>query len=215
MIERLSHSADETMRIAADLAQRLRGGAFLALHGDLGAGKTCFVRGLARGLGIDPRAVSSPTFVIMHEYESAAAHEPRVLIHVDAYRLKGAAELEGIGWEELLDRRDAVIALEWPERIGDALPPDRIDVAIEHRGGDKRFIRIEAVGAAAAHESPPVRAAARRPCPVCRMQVNADSEAFPFCSQRCRLADLHRWMGGAYRVSRPADDPRDWEEAAE
>lgn len=215
MIEHHSHSADETMGIAAELAATLRGGAFIALHGDLGAGKTCFVRGLARGLGIDPRAVSSPTFVIMHEYESAATDEPRVLIHVDAYRLNGVVELEGIGWEELLDRRDAVIALEWPERIGDALPPDRLDVWIEHRRGDDRCIRIEAVGAAALDESPPARPAARRPCTVCRIEVDVDSETFPFCSQRCRLADLHRWMGGAYRVSRPADDPRDWEEAAE
>lgn len=215
MIERLSHSADETMRLAADLAATLRGGAFLALHGDLGAGKTCFVRGLARGLGIDSRAVSSPTFVIMHEYESAATDEPLVLIHVDAYRLHGAAELEGIGWEELLERRDAIIALEWPQRVCEALPAARIDVTIEHRGGDERFIRVEAVGAAALDESPSARAAARRPCPVCRIEVDADSETFPFCSQRCRLADLHRWMGGAYRVSRPADDPRDWEEAAE
>lgn len=215
MIERLSHSADETMRIAADLAQRLCGGALIALRGDLGAGKTCFVRGLARGLGIDPRGVSSPTFVIMHEYESALRDGPRVLIHIDAYRLHGGGELDAIGWDELLERRDAIIALEWPERVSEALPADRIDVTIEHRGGEDRFIRIEAVGAAALDDLPPVRPAARRPCPVCRIEVDAESETFPFCSQRCRLADLHRWMGGAYRVSRPADDPRDWEEAAE
>ncbi len=216
MIERLTHSAEETMGLAAGLAQGFRGGEFIALCGDLGAGKTCFVRGLARGLRLDARAVSSPTFVIMHEYESAAPDGRPALIHIDAYRLGGAAELEGIGWEEVLERRDAVIALEWPQRVGEALPADRIDVSLEHRGGEERLIRIEARGRATIGGA--LRAgikAARRPCPVCRLEVDADSETFPFCSQRCRLADLHRWMGGAYRVSRAADDPRDWEEAPE
>jgi len=204
------------MCLAADLAKRLSGGQFIALHGDLGAGKTCFVRGLARGLGVDARAVSSPTFVIMHEYESASPDQPLTLIHLDAYRLRGGGDLDAIGWEELLERRDAVIALEWPERVSEVLPADRINVTIEHRGGDSRFIRVEAVGAAAlADAPPPARRAARRPCPVCRLEVAADSETFPFCSQRCRLADLHRWIGGAYRVSRPADDPRDWDGPAE
>lgn len=210
MTTHLSHSADETMRLAADLAHRLRGGEFIGLHGDLGAGKTCFVRGLAQGLGIDPAVVSSPTFVIMHEYAAPPDLSPRVLVHIDAYRLRGGDELEGIGWDELLDRRDAVIAMEWPERIGDALPHDRLDITLEHRGDKERMIRIEETGAVwpGGQRTGPT-------CPTCRIGVSPDTETFPFCSPRCRMADLHRWMGGEYKVSRPASDPRDWEEAGE
>ncbi len=206
----LSHCADDTMRLAADLAHRLRGGEFIALHGDLGAGKTCFVRGLAQGLGIDPAVVSSPTFVIMHEYDAPADFSPRVLLHIDAYRLRSGDELEGIGWEEILGRRDAVIALEWPQRLGDALPADRLDITLEHRGEEDRMIRIEETGTVwpgAGRKGPT--------CPTCRLEVSPDIETFPFCSHRCRMADLHRWMGGEYKVSRPATDPQDWQEAGE
>src|SRR5688572_12984790 len=126
-----SSSEQQTIDLAAALAQRLIPGDIIALEGPLGSGKTCFVRGLARGLGIDPTQVSSPTFIIVHEYEAR-------LYHLDAYRLQGGTpeELESIGWTELLHaaagRNDenggaggtggAVIAIEWPSRIGLALP---------------------------------------------------------------------------------------------
>lgn len=206
MTQQLSHSAEDTMRIAADLARTLKGGELIALRGELGAGKTCFVRGLARGMGIDPAVVSSPTFVIMHEYESTQDLRPRVLVHIDAYRLRGGDELESIGWDELIEKRDAVIALEWPERVAGVLPFDHLDVTLEHRGQDERLVRIQPRGDAASGGT------RTRPCPICQMQVAPDVETFPFCSKRCRLADLSRWMGGAYRVSRPATDPRDLEE---
>lgn len=213
MTEHFSQSAEDTMRFAADLAHQLRGGELIALHGDLGAGKTCFVRGLARGLGIDPGAVSSPTFVIMHEYESKHEPGPRVLAHIDAYRLGGGGELESVGWDELVERRDTVIALEWPQRVADVLPIDRLDVTLEHRGDNERLIRMEPRGNF--RLAGKTASAKMRPCPTCEMQVAIDAETFPFCSKRCRLADLNRWMGGGYRVSRPATDPRDWEENAE
>lgn len=135
------HSTGEadTMALARRLAVRLAPGTVVALSGELGAGKTCFVRGLAEGLGLPARSVSSPTFVIVHEYDSR-------LIHIDAYRLSGPDDLESIGWEEMLDRARAVIALEWPERIAGALPAARIDVRIAHGAQDARQITLEAVG---------------------------------------------------------------------
>jgi tRNA threonylcarbamoyladenosine biosynthesis protein TsaE len=216
MIEHFSHSAEDTMQFAETIAKRLQGGELLALHGDLGAGKTCFVRGLSRGLGIKTGAVSSPTFVIMHEYVAEQGASPHVLVHIDAYRLGGGAELESVGWDEFVGRADTVVALEWPERVHEALPIDRLDVTLEHYGGERRLIRVEPRG-----KLPllPVMAestaASMRPCPICKTAVATDAETFPFCSRRCRMADLHRWMGEGYRVSRPATDPRDWEEQQE
>lgn len=213
MIEHFSHSAENTMQFAETIARRLQGGELLALHGDLGAGKTCFVRGLARALGVNPAAVSSPTFVIMHEYVAERADAPEVLVHIDAYRLSGSEELEAVGWNDILGRADTVVALEWPERVREVLPDDRLDITFEHRGGEHRLIRVEPRGRLPLLplmvES---GAPATRPCPICRAAVAADAETFPFCSARCRMADLHRWMGEGYRVSRPATDPRDWEE---
>ncbi len=135
----LSTSEADTMALARRLAARLCPGTVVALSGELGAGKTCFVRGLAEGLGLPARSVSSPTFVIVHEYGSR-------LIHIDAYRLSGPDDLESIGWEEMLDRARAVIALEWPTRISEALPAARVEVRIAHGEHDVRKITIEAVG---------------------------------------------------------------------
>ena len=103
------------------------------------AGKTCFVRGLAAGLGLDPSAVHSPSFVVWRRYDGDT---PPALVHVDAFRLAGPEELESIGWDELLAATDAVIAVEWPSRISAALPDARIDVLIEHVGVGARRITI-------------------------------------------------------------------------
>src|SRR5438034_11274679 len=102
-----SHSVARTEAIAADLAKSLRGGECIALYGDLGAGKTQFVRGLVRGLGGDPRQVSSPTFVLLNVY-----HTPRLVMHhLDAYRVHSAEDFEAIGFAEMLDE-PAVVAVE-------------------------------------------------------------------------------------------------------
>ena len=114
----------ETEAAGAALAKKLPAGAVVALYGDLGAGKTCFVRGLTRGLGIDAR-VSSPTFTIVNEYRAGA----RELIHFDMYRLGSADELFDIGWEDYL-RRGAVCAVEWSENVEDAFEGDEITVRI-------------------------------------------------------------------------------------
>ena len=126
----------ETEAAGAALAERLSAGSVVALYGDLGAGKTCFVRGLARGLGIDAR-VSSPTFTIVNEYRAGA----RELIHFDMYRLANADELFDIGWEDYL-RRGAVCAVEWSENVEDAFEGDEITVRITTLPGGAREIEI-------------------------------------------------------------------------
>jgi len=138
-LELTSHSETETRRIAAALARALEAGDCIALRGELGAGKTCFVRGLAEGLGIDPAQVSSPTFVLLHEYET-----PRgpALAHIDAYRITNDADAETIALDEVLET--AITAIEWPERLGDLLPARRIDIRLEHEGDDQRRITVTA-----------------------------------------------------------------------
>lgn len=134
----------ETEAVAAALARTLAPGTLVALEGDLGAGKTRFVRGLAHGLGHDASQVSSPTFVIEHRHAAPGAVP---LVHIDAYRLRGPADLEALGWDELLAAGNAIVALEWPSRIAAALPAHRVTVHLRDCGGCTREIRIEREGA--------------------------------------------------------------------
>jgi tRNA threonylcarbamoyladenosine biosynthesis protein TsaE len=119
-VTQITHSEDETAALARDLASTLRRGDVLLLSGNLGAGKTAFVRGLAEGLGIDPRDVSSPTFTLVHEYRGGRL----TLYHVDLYRLERAAT-EDLGLEEL-GARDGVLAIEWPDRLTHELSGARV-----------------------------------------------------------------------------------------
>jgi tRNA threonylcarbamoyladenosine biosynthesis protein TsaE len=107
----VTRSQDETERLAEELAARLQPGDVLLLSGPLGAGKTAFVRGLARGLGIDPDEVSSPTFTLVHEYAGGRLR----LFHADLYRL-AAGDTSELGLEEA-GIRDGVLAIEWPDRL--------------------------------------------------------------------------------------------------
>jgi tRNA threonylcarbamoyladenosine biosynthesis protein TsaE len=134
-----SNSVAETEAIAAELAQSLQGGECIALHGDLGAGKTQFVRGLVRGLGSNPRAVSSPTFVLLNVYAGGRL----TVYHLDAYRVAGADDFEAIGFSELLDQPSGVVVVEWAERVRSLLPPKCIDVRIEPIGEGRRHIEID------------------------------------------------------------------------
>ena len=122
-MEYLSHSTEETEALGAELARSLRPGDVIAYLGDLGAGKTAFTRGLARGLGCTGR-VTSPTFTIVNEYEG-----PIPLFHFDMYRLGDADELFDIGWEDYL-ARGGVCAVEWSERIPEEIPADAIQITI-------------------------------------------------------------------------------------
>ena len=123
-MERYSASEQETEAIGREMAQRLAPGAVVAFTGDLGAGKTAFVRGMAQGLGISQR-VTSPTFTIVNEYEGGRLP----LFHFDMYRLSSSDELYDIGWEDYL-ARGGVCAVEWSEIVADALeePCIRVDI---------------------------------------------------------------------------------------
>ncbi|HEX4055860.1 MAG TPA: tRNA (adenosine(37)-N6)-threonylcarbamoyltransferase complex ATPase subunit type 1 TsaE [Tepidisphaeraceae bacterium] len=134
----LSHSVAKTESIAAELAQTLVPGDCVALEGQLGAGKTQFVRGLAAALGANPRAVSSPTFVLLNIYRGGRL----TLFHLDAYRVHGAEDFESIGFVELLEQ-EGVVVVEWSDRIAQILPERRIHVTIEVLGKTDRRITVE------------------------------------------------------------------------
>ena len=136
MAEFISHSQLETEEVGRKLAEKLPGGSVVAMYGDLGAGKTAFVRGMAKGMGLSCR-VSSPTFTIVKEYLGE-----RELIHFDMYRLSSADELFDIGWEDYLSR-GAVCAVEWSEKVQDAFFGDEITVRIEKLSDTERKITIE------------------------------------------------------------------------
>ncbi len=151
IIEIESHSVEQTMAIGKAVAEQAQPGDLVALIGELGAGKTQFVRGMAMGLNIDPSRVSSPTFVFLQEYDSTDADAP-VLAHVDAYRLSGSDDLATIGWEgdgeEL--RSGAILVVEWADRIPDALGNDYLEVRITH-DGDGRTLTFRSFGKWDAH----------------------------------------------------------------
>ena len=134
-MEYLSHCEAETEAAGEALAARLKAGDVVAYRGDLGAGKTAFTRGLARGLGCTGR-VSSPTFTIVNEHEGRLP-----LFHFDLYRIGDGEELFDIGWEDYLDR-GGVCAVEWSERAQSAMPPGTICVSIRRCEEDENWRRI-------------------------------------------------------------------------
>ena len=139
-MEFITRSPDETRALGGRLADALQGGEVIAFTGDLGAGKTAFVSGMACALGVDER-VTSPTFTIVNEYEGGRLP----LFHFDMYRLGSADELFHIGWEDYL-ARGGICAVEWSENVDEAIDEDAIRVAII-RGEDEnsRVITIEGV----------------------------------------------------------------------
>ena len=120
-----SHSPEETRQFAARLAQGLRPGDVVAYRGPMGAGKTAFTQGLARGLGIREEEVSSPTFALVHEYAGGRLK----LYHFDMYRVESFDDLYSTGFFDYLDW-GGVLAVEWSENVEGALPPETITVAI-------------------------------------------------------------------------------------
>jgi len=132
--EDVTTSEDETMAAGATLAQRLSAGDVLLLHGELGAGKTAFVRGVAQGLGARVDDVSSPTFTLIQEYDSGRL----TLYHVDLYRLE-PAEVDDLGLEELVES-GGIVAIEWPDRWH-RRPAEAVIVSITTEGEDRRRIR--------------------------------------------------------------------------
>src|SRR5687768_7954667 len=129
-----TNSEDETFALGKLLAASTHPGTFVLLHGDLGAGKTAFVRGMAAGLGCDPEDVSSPTFVLIQHYKGRTP-----LVHVDLYRLESGDAVDDLGLEELAN--GAVVAIEWAERLPRPLD-GTVTVTIEDLGGDARRITL-------------------------------------------------------------------------
>ena len=139
-MEFVTHSREETAALGGRLADALKTGRVVAFTGDLGAGKTAFVSGMARALGVEER-VTSPTFTIVNEYEGGRLP----LFHFDMYRLGGADELFHIGWEDYLSR-GGVCAVEWSENVAEAIEDGAVRVSIVRGDGDDdRMITIEGV----------------------------------------------------------------------
>jgi tRNA threonylcarbamoyladenosine biosynthesis protein TsaE len=255
---------DETQQFGEVLGDVLRSceahpsACVILLSGDLGAGKTTFSRGLAAGLGADADAVASPTFTIRMDH----AGETRPFVHIDAWRI-GSEDLESIGFDELLTS-NAVIAIEWPEKIADAIPAEHLRIAIDHASGevdDSASAREETTLSSINESSAgrlveivanalPERAARRifealellvrapqlreSRCPTCgRLTPDATPDVgkkpqngthggvsggtsggtsegtsegtsggdAPFCSPRCRQADLGDWLFMRHRIA--------------
>jgi len=218
---RSTNTADETVALGEAIGRHLVAGDLVALVGELGAGKTQFVRGLAHGLGVEPGAVASPTFVIAQEHPSKQPGRPR-LIHIDAYRIHKLDELESIGWEITGDtlggelRQDSVVAIEWADRLDELVGSDRLEVRLSHLGDDARRIELVPHGSwrerfaallddlnGSATAKPQAMTGSK--CPICGKAVAAEEPTFPFCSKRCRTIDLGKWISGNYVISRPID----------
>lgn len=132
----ITHSEAETETLGAQIAKELPDGSVVAFYGELGSGKTAFVRGMARGMGIDT-LVNSPTFTIVNEYVGA-----RTLFHFDMYRLGSAEELYDIGWEDYL-ARNGICAVEWSENVADAFEGDEVTVTFRKLSETTREITVE------------------------------------------------------------------------
>lgn len=211
----------DTERIAETIAGVLEQGVVLHLQGGLGAGKTTFVRGLARGLGLSTDEVSSPSFVRLQRYDDGR----RAIVHVDAYRIEDEGEAAGLEIEAIAEEAAAIIAIEWPDRLGEHAPPPDLVVTIDpgeedssrrvaildrRRPAESRRL-VDALctlhGSAVARTPAPIGAR----CTICGRDISAGGAQERFCSDRCRGADLSRWFRGDYAISRPLDPEEDLE----
>ena len=137
----VSMSLQHTDRIGQAIGHVLRGGETIALYGPLGAGKTALVRGIAQGLGASPAEVTSPTFVVIHEYDQGRLP----LAHMDLYRVRSPRDLESTGLIEYFSGQ-TVTVIEWAEKGLAALPQDRIEITLNHRAMRSRMIQLRATG---------------------------------------------------------------------
>ncbi|EKD49150.1 MAG: hypothetical protein ACD_63C00254G0007 [uncultured bacterium] len=133
-----TYSAKKTVEFAKNFARRLRNGSVICLEGDLGGGKTTFVKGLAKGLGIK-EDITSPTFVIFKKFK---IKDKNFLYHFDLYRLSDPKEVLNLGFEEILRDKNSIVVIEWADRIRKILPKESIDVKFEFVGENVRRIGI-------------------------------------------------------------------------
>lgn len=224
-------SPDATTAFAKGLASVLRGVDVVALAGDLGAGKTTLVRELTHALG--GGHAHSPTFVLVNEYpltlhgrgEDAQRSGASRLIHIDAYRLSSTEDLDTLGWDTFMDTRladahgrasgartDAIVLIEWAERIADALPTDLARISLSATGEESREVTLDfpdswrdRPGVPELLERDPIR------CRVTGAWVSPTNPAYPFADARARMADLGKWFGEGFKVSRGIEE-RDFDE---
>lgn len=128
-------SPQETQHLGEKVALSLKNGGVIALYGDLGTGKTTFVQGLAKGLGITKRIIS-PTFIIVRTYKINAKY----FYHVDLYRVHDEDNIKGLGIQEIINNSQNIVAIEWAQKLGNLLPQKRIDLRFENKTLDKRKI---------------------------------------------------------------------------
>ena len=136
-----TNNSDQTVNLGKEVAKKIKKGILITLYGNLGAGKTTFVQGLAKGLGVKKRIIS-PTFVLVRNY---ALEADRKFYHVDLYRIDSTKDLIELGISELFEDTNNIIAIEWPEKISN-LPKKRIEVFFEYLDDNKRKIKIKNYG---------------------------------------------------------------------
>jgi len=139
-VDLVSDSSQETQEFGASLGRLLRGGELICLEGELGSGKTTFIQGIGRGLGVDG-PITSPTFTLVNEYRG----KNLTFYHVDLYRVESRQEIIASGLDDLFFG-DGVCAIEWAEKARGLVPPERLWIILEHGGKRKRLISMGAVG---------------------------------------------------------------------
>ena len=145
-MDTVTKSPEETRRLGEKIARSLKGGETLALVGELGSGKTTFVKGLAKGLGVEQRIIS-PTFIILRKYDIPLVQRPRGIknfYHIDLYRLEGAveSELKNIGAPDVWGKRQNIVVVEWAEKVTGLFPQNTIWIKFENLGKAKRKIKV-------------------------------------------------------------------------
>ncbi len=136
----ITHSSAQTQKLGKDLAKEFLHGAVVCLRGELGAGKTTLIQGIAKGLGIKAK-ISSPTFIIVHRHKLKA----NFIWHIDLYRLTSLEEAKAVGIEEILEDKNSVILIEWPEKIEKLLPKKRWEIKLEAVSENERRVSYEAL----------------------------------------------------------------------
>jgi tRNA threonylcarbamoyladenosine biosynthesis protein TsaE len=147
----ITNSFDETKKLGQEFVKKIlhahdaNSALVIALYGDLGAGKTTFVQGVAQGLDIQQRIIS-PTFIIVRKYDVSIKYQVsgiKYFYHIDLYRTESEKDLEGVGIKEILSDSEAVVFIEWAEKLGSLLPQKRWEVRLEHLEGDRRKISLK------------------------------------------------------------------------
>jgi tRNA threonylcarbamoyladenosine biosynthesis protein TsaE len=200
-----------TRGLGEGLASLLRGGDAVLLVGGLGAGKTTLTRAIVGGLGGNAGLVSSPTFVVINQYDVPASkmQGPLRVAHVDAYRLGGVEELDALGWDRYFTGRaphaDVVAIVEWPSKLADEAPEPAAVIEIEPIGPSSRRMVVrmpedwkDRPGFQEFVEREPAR------CRTTGAWISPTHRTYPFANERARDADLHRWFSGQYKISREA-----------